>query len=266
MSRSINQIQTEIINSVYDSPELNGLTSSSKTAIWRAMTYVVAVAIFVFEGLQDVFKSEIEEIASNAIGGSLRWYKVQTLKWQYNHTLVENGASFGYEIDDETARIVTQVACVETGRQITVKVAKGATGSLEALSSAEKASLLAYLEDMKVAGTSIVLTSEDADALKIYYRVYYDAIKDLSIVQADVESVINNALQTLPFNAELKLSAITDKIQVVSGVTDVAIVSASAKYGANPYVNISRKYQSNAGYLSIDAAFPLSSTITYEAE
>lgn len=266
MARTISEIQAEMLSEKDNQTALSDLNSTSNTALWRLMFYVVAVAIHVFEGLQDVFKLEMEAIANDAIGGTLRWYKKHTLEWQYNHNLEWIDDKFQYNTDDKNARIVTQVSAIETGKQITIKAAKGETGNLTPLSIEEKTSLLSYLNEIKVAGVDIVLTSENADDLKVYYTVYYNSIKSQTSIQTNVESVIDNVLQTLPFDAILKVSALTDAIQEVEGVTDVVFTSASAKYGSNTYEDFSRIYQSNAGYLKIDNAFPLSATINYIPE
>lgn len=266
MARTISEINEDILTAIAATSGLTGLTSTSNAAIYKLLAYVVAVAIHVFEGLQDVFKAEVETIAADAVGGSLRWYKSQVFKWQYDDILEWVDDKFQYDVDDEAARIVTQCSVVETGRQLTVKVAKGETGSLEALSSDEKTSLLAYLNNIKVAGTTIVLTSESADDLKFYASIYYNPIKSLATVQDAVETAIENHLQSLSFDAVLKVSTLIDIIQSVEGVTDIVFESASAKYGSNSYVSFNRVYGSNAGYLTIDSAFPLSSTITYIAE
>jgi hypothetical protein len=59
----------------------------------------------------------------------------------------------------------------------------------------------------------------------------------------------------------------TDSIQAVEGVSNVVINTCQAKYGSLAYSNIllstEQSYQSNAGYLTIDPAYPLATSITY---
>ena len=266
MARTIAEIETAIIAEKDNQTDLNTLTSSSKTAIWRLWVYVVAVALHIFEGLMDAFKKEVQDISDNAIAGSLRWYKSQVLKWQYNHSLEWNDYKFKYAVDDSDARIVTQVAVVETNRQITIKVAKGDVGSLAALTTDEKTSLENYISQIKYAGAKVVLTSEAADKLKFYATIYYDAIKTQSTVQTAVEAAIDKYLHELPFNGVLKVISLIDVLQAVDGVKDIVFTSAAGKYGAVAYASFTREYLANAGYMEIDTAFPLSTTLTYTVE
>jgi len=64
----------------------------------------------------------------------------------------------------------------------------------------------------------------------------------------------------------LVLTKLIDAVQAANGVVDCFITLAEAKAaGALSYTNIvpSNEYETNAGYLEIDSAFPLSSAITY---
>ena len=78
-----------------------------------------------------------------------------------------------------------------------------------------------------------------------------------------VEASINDYLFNLPFDGELRITNLIDQIQLVTGVIDATNVQAEAKYAAFNYTPFQVAYSSFAGYLEIDSAFPLSSTITY---
>ncbi len=264
--RSIGEIESIIIEEKSNHSQLDDLNSESKVSIWRLWVFLVSFAIHVFEGLQDAFKDEVVLIQENSKIGSLRWYKYIVLDWQYDHELEWVGYRFGYVLDDSGARLVSQAVAVSNGRKLIVKVAKGEVGALEPLSASEYDSLKAYLEEVKIAGTDITLISELADSLKLYFNVYYDPIKSQSTVSADVELIIENYIQNLPFNGQLKLSLLVNEIQDISGVVDVVFTDAYGRYGNLAYNQFDRVYLPNAGYMEIDEAFPLNTTITYLTE
>ena len=130
----------------------------------------------------------------------------------------------------------------------------------------------AYVNDLAPAGISTATISRTADLLKLYLKVYYDPLQ----IKANGESLsqpgvfpvqvaITNYLTTLEFGGVLVLTKLIDAIQAVDGVVNPIITSASARFGAIPYSPIVESYLADAGYMVIDSAFPLSTTITYVA-
>ena len=59
MARTINAIFSEMLEQKNNTPALSSLTSSSATAIWRLLFYVVAFAIYVHESLWDEYRKEV---------------------------------------------------------------------------------------------------------------------------------------------------------------------------------------------------------------
>ena len=84
MARTIDDIQQQIITNVQATPELAGATSTSKRAIWRLWTYVVAVAINLFEQLQDVFLAQSESIVALSAPQTPQWVQDRAFKFQYD--------------------------------------------------------------------------------------------------------------------------------------------------------------------------------------
>jgi hypothetical protein len=237
------------------------LSTASKVAIWRLWAYVVATAIFAHESLFDSFASEVETASQEAIWGTAQWYHQNTLKFQYGYTLVFDGQKYGYTSDDPSAKIIAFAAVQErVDGLLVLKVAKAGPSPL---TSTELAAFQAYAEQTKFAGTRLSCVSFPADSLKLYYTVYYDPILPLTTVSQRVENAINEYLKALPFNGKFRINLMTDKLQDIDGIIDPVFTSAEAKYGALPYQGFVNEYLSNAGYLKIDPAFPLSSTIQY---
>lgn len=249
---------------------LSDLTTKSKVASWRLMLAVVSIAIWVHEGLWDVAKSELIDLADKAQAGTLRWYRDQCLIFQYGDALQWIDNRYQYLSIDTTKRIIARAACVESGGNLIIKVAKVVSNVVTPLSASELAALQVYIGQIKYAGTITQVVSASPDLLKLEYKVYYDPL----VLAADgtllsdgttkpAEDAINNFICNLPFNGQFKLSAIDDALQAAIGVSDVSRQLAQAKYGVLAYAAINDYYYPNAGYLTIDPAYPLATNITY---
>lgn len=250
---------------------LSDLNSSSKVARWRLMIWVMSFMIWLHEQLFDTHKEEIESRASELITGTKLWYRDQALKWQYGDSLVWNGKRYEYAAINTSTQIIKRAAVIEVGGQVRIKVAKlDGTGLPVPLTTTEKDSFVAFMQKIKFAGTNILIISRTADLLKLSITVHYDplilsATGELlsSPGTRPVDDAITSYIQSLPFNGILDLSALIDVIQTAQGVLSPFINSADAKYGTLPYQSFTDFYQSEAGHLTIDPAFPLTSTITY---
>ena len=169
MARTIAVIQTEIIAAKDADANLAGLTSTSQVAIWRLWTFIVAASIHYHETLWDLFKVDLEAIAASARVGSSAWLHDQVLRFQYDATepqivqVVDFVAT--YNPIDESKRIVSRSAVKQqTNRRVVVKAAKDdGSGGLEALSTDELSALRSYIKEIQFAGTSVGVTSLEAD-------------------------------------------------------------------------------------------------------
>ena len=281
MARTIQQIYDSIIAEKQTLSSLNGLTpnpetyvnflsqlaSSSRVAIWRLFAYIIAVAIYTTEVLWDLFKKDIEEIAAQAEAGTVRWYQERVLDFQFGDVLIYADGKYQYAVLDDSLKVVKRCAVVERPDGVVfIKTAKLDSGGLPIpLDSPELTALTAYMQQIKFAGTFLSVNSFNADTLKLYYDIYYSAELDLTTVQTAVYAAVQSFIANLPFNGALNINKLTDALQALTGVKDPKFNSAAATYGALPYTAFDREYLSNAGYLEIDGAFPLSSTFNFIA-
>lgn len=277
MARDLKAIYDAIATEKNAQAELNGLqpaidtsqslltdiTTGSKVAIWRLWAWITAVAIWAHEKQWDVFKASVDAVAASAVPGTPKWYRDQALKFQYGYQLQWLDNTFSYDTIDEAAKIIKRAAVIEAGGQVRVKVAKLSGSNPVPLSSAELTAFTAYMKQIRFAGTNLAATSGNADLLKIGYTVYYDPLIAEATVKSAVEAAINSHISNLEFNGKLILTKLTDAIQEVTGVINPVLTLAQAKFGGNPYASIVNEYQSDAGYITIDPAFPLSTQITY---
>lgn len=259
----IQEIYNAITGDVADDATLAVLDSPSKTATWRLWAYIQAVCFFIHEALWHIFKVEIEDIVAKAIPMTKRWYRDKILEFQYGDDLLFIDYVPQYAVVDESKQIVAQCAIVEgMFNRLLVKVAKEENGELVALDGLELQGVLAYINAIKAAGTTIQVVSLNADLLRIYAEVHYNPVFILGQVQADVESAIVEFIAHLPFNSELLLSQLTDVVQLVDGVIDVKLNKLEASQGG-AFIEAQRAYDSVAGYAKVDESTPLNSSIAY---
>lgn len=284
MARTINEIYDGMIAEKATLSSLNGLqpatdnaknllaslSSGSKVAMWRLLFYIIAVAIWVHETIFDQHKEAIEKRASEIITGTLAWYHRICFDFQFGDSLTWDGTKYTYAVPDDTKKIVKRVSVNDVGGQVRIKVAKLASGVPVKLTGTELTAFVAYVKQVKFAGTNVAVISRDADLLKISYSVKINPL----VLSASgellssagvfpVEDAINNYIQNLPFDGVLNLTKLTDEIQKAVGVIDPVIGAAEAKYGLLPYFPIINEFNADAGHMKIDPANPLATTITY---
>jgi hypothetical protein len=273
MARTITEIQDDIISRVTGTAELSTLNSSSRVAVWRLWTYIVAVSIWALENLFDLHKTEVTNLINEKAPHSLRWYANKAKDFQY-------GSELAYEVDyyDNTAltedqvaeqKIIAFSAVVEQAKGLRLKVARIVDGDLNALTAQQLESFETYMNRIKDAGiTPLVVESLPPDNLKLELIIYYNPLvlgndgSRLDGTNPDpVGNRIRDYLKNLPFNGTLVLAYLVDALQQVDGVVIPHIVQAQAKYGTLAYSAIPVMYSPDAGYLRIQEDEDL--TITF---
>lgn len=252
---------------------LDDLDSTSKVARWRLIFWVVATCVYSFEVAVDLAIMIMESLAKKSRFGTIPWYVNEALLFQYGDTLVYVNNEYQYPTINIANQIVKRAAVEENGNTINVKVATLVGGVITPLSLGQKAAVEAYFDKKKPAGSDVVIISDPSDELRLFVKAYFDPqlldntgqlISNPGIYP--LHDAINNFISNLNvsnFNGRLELCDLVDAMQKAIGITSAYVTSASARYGANPYVPFTERYQSNAGHLVIDNAFPLTSTVTY---
>ena len=259
----------ETINGEVTSDTSIGATSTSKTAEYRLITYTITAISKVLAGLWDIKKRELQKAAEVVPSCNSIWWADKIRAFQFGHELrVNDNLEYYYLNDDPDARIVDRVAVYQLGDKGSIKVAKAGPTPL---SEGELAALRSYKNKILPLGSNIIITSQEADVIKIVGSVYYDAITPLSSVRDGVSLAINSYLADLEFNVgrsgTFYTSHLTDRIQEVRGVIDfVPTELAAGKMGDTRLVKVERKYVPVAGYIRIHPDFGLSSTLTFAPE
>ena len=263
MARTITEIQNDMISRITATAGLADLNSSSKVAVWRMWTYIVAVTVWALENLFDLHKNEVNTLINEKAPHSLRWYANKAKDFQYGSELVYEQDYYDNTgiSDDDIAekKIIAFSAVVEQAKGLRLKVARIVSDDLDALSNIQLASFEAYMNRIKDAGVNpLIVESLPADNLKLSLNIYYNPlVLDNTGARLDgtdpnpVGKKIKDYLKNLPFNGTMVLAYLVDALQQVDGVVIPHIVQAQARYGALPYTAFDVKYNPDAGYLRI---------------
>jgi len=271
MARSVETIYTDLLAKKEADVNLNALTSTSKVAIWRLWLYVIAYACYVMEVLFDTHRSEVSGILTELKPHTLRWYRNKVKDFQYGFDLIEDTDVFenGNASDEaiEASKIIKYAAVTESTQEsrLIIKVAKeDANGVLSPIPQTVLDALIAYLEEIKDAGVKITVINYLPDILKLQLQIYYDAlVLDENGVsrltgKKPVEDTLKAFMKELPFNGELILQSMIDRLQLTEGVKIINIVNAQSKWIANNgitygnYENIAVKKIAISGYFQIE--------------
>jgi hypothetical protein len=237
MARSVQQIKQQMLDAKNADPTLSTLTSTSQTAKWNLYYFIVASCIAVFEQLQDLFKVDLEAIASTAAPSTPQWTRNKVLKFQTGDVAELNTTTFviEYPTVNVANQILTRCAVVTApNRTVLIKVAKN--DPPEPVSSGELAELQTYVETFNPAGIAFTLINEDSDKMEVAATIYFNG-QYSSVIDANVKAALNAYMANLPFNGRITTQAVVDAIQGAEGVitaslTRILVRRDTVAYGA----------------------------------
>lgn len=281
MARSIEDIQEQIYQAKASEPALNELNSTSKTAIWRLMIYIVSVAIWTLEKLFDLHTADIDDKLARLKPGTARWYHSKTLGFQYGFDLLPDSDKFDNTGNSEEAignsRIIKYAAVVDAAEEsrIVIKIATEQNGELSPVTAHQQEAFSKYINEIKYAGVYVTILNNQPDILKLNIRIVRNPLildengLDVNTAKYPVKEAIQAFMKRLPFNGELSLQTLVDEIQKVAGVVDLSIDLAQSKwidgsiYGEFSPINISRIPESGYFKVNFDEQDETQSQITY---
>ncbi|MEY4902835.1 MAG: hypothetical protein RLZZ292_650 [Bacteroidota bacterium] len=264
MARTIQEIQAEMITAIQGNLTLSALNSTSVVAIWRLITYTVAVAIATFENIQDGFRVDLLDMVARQKPHTLRWYQAKALAFQLGSVLPSGEDEYDNTLltpaQVAAQKIIAHAATIEDNAVLLVKVAKQLGGELFKLSVIEYDAFSEYLFLIKDAGVNTLVISQDGDKLKLNMDIYYDPLvltpTGGRIDGTDAEPVartIKNYLKTLPFNGVFIKSRFVDALQVVEGVVvpEVRLCQAT-RFDSTNFISVDIQYKPYSGWLRFE--------------
>jgi hypothetical protein len=276
MARSISQIKQSMLDAKNADPTLSALTSTSQTAKWNLYYFIVASCIAIFEQLQDLFKTELEAIASTAAPSTPQWTRNKVLKYQKGDVAQLNTTTFTIEYPtiNTANQILTRCAVITApNRTVLIKVAK--SDPPVPVSVGELAELQSYIETFNPAGIAFTLINENSDKMEVAATIYYNG-QYSAVISTNVVAALNNYMATLPFNGVISTQAVVDAMQAAEGVISVSLARILVRkdtvaYGTgvtlyNLLLGVdSVQYQTIAGYVvqETTATHTFADTLSY---
>lgn len=267
MARSITVINNAIVADYVTNMAAIGIvidpTKWSKRNIQRVLLYTVAIAISVFEQIQDLYYAALEALISTSPAASKAWLQAEVFKFQYDAVtpqivqLDTTGLFYYYPIVDPNLRIVTRAAVISTlENAVNIKVAKSEPP--EALTALEVAALQDYVNTIGIAGVTYNVTSAEADRLYLGIDLYYQG-QASSTILSSVVTAVEAYLSGIPFNGIMRLTDLEIAIKAVPYVNDVVLRNVYARADATPFANatklvengteLQRQWPTFAGYM-----------------
>ena len=258
MARTRQQIDDELAAAQAGYPALAGLNTPSATGLYRLWRFVQATCAQTLETLWDRHIQEVDAIVARAAVGTPGWYADRAKEFQKDDgsLAVQPSGAIGYAALTPAARIVVQATAKENAQtgKLFIKVAKAGptAGSLASLSAAELVEVKGYFDRIRFAGTRLEVVSRDADRLQIGGQLYYDPLLDAATVRAAVLAAAQAYLAALAFDGQVYAARLTDYLQAVPGVRDVAPLALAARVGTAAPLAFARVYETQAGYVVLE--------------
>ncbi len=239
MARKLKNIQDEILDAKENEPMLSELNSTSKTAIWRLWVYIIAFAIWTLEKLFDLHSDEVDEKLEQLKPHTARWYRNKALAFQYGFDLFADFDNTGKTPEEiKASKIIKYSAVTESDDEsrLIVKIATEQDGKLTPVTSEQQTAFEHYLAEIKDAGVRTTVINYLPDRLKLHIRIVRDMLvldgngMEITTGKYPVNDAIQQFMKELPFNGELSLQALVDKIQAVKGVKDLSLDLATTSW------------------------------------
>ena len=259
MSRTILDIQAEIIKKKDSLSDLSNLNSSSIVSVWRLMVYIQSVAIWTIEQLFEVFKIEQQALIDKQKVHNITWYRNLALSYLDGKVLTWLDDTFKYDIaegdDVEPLKVVKRCAVVRAPGELLIKIA----GEIAPLPNDVATRFELYYRKVIDAGTEIRIINNNPDKLRIVLKVYVDplVINEQGQLISDITTypvvdAINAYFDSIEFNGLVVPTYMIDSIQSAIGVKLPILTDMLANYGLTPFVPVADSYSSDAGYTVID--------------
>jgi len=284
MARTVAVIEAQILTSmtanpylVFTDPADNTVkpitTNNSARAIFRALAFVVATAIAIFEQTLDVFTAQTEATVAISAAASALWIQAKMFAFQYDATdpqivqLIDTVPQ--YPVIDTTKCITTACSVNTTSaNNVAIKLAKNS--SLAPFDSSQLQAAQAYINIIGDAGINYTCISLASDKLFINADIYYQG-QYSAVISTNVNNALTTYLATLSktnFDGSLKMSDLENVIRSVVGVNDVVLKNVVGRPDSptptDPMSNSAgtiliqnsavmlRQYSSAAGYIVLE--------------
>ncbi|MCT2563942.1 nucleotidyltransferase [Chryseobacterium herbae] len=267
--RSVEEIYNSLVERKGTYTALDELTSTSKTAIWVNLLWVFAFVTWIHENIFEEHKKELSKMIDEEKSHTSRWYRKKAMAFQYGFSLMTDSDQFnniGMEDKVESSKIIKYCAVTESliESRLIIKIATETDGVLQPITNEQKASFEYYISEVRDAGVQTTVVNYLPDKLQLFIKIKRDPnvidSNGVSILYGNepVKDALLKFRKELPFNGELILNKLVDKLQEIDGVINPHLINAKTSwidpvigdYGVFENVEISKIPIS--GYFTID--------------
>lgn len=260
--RTLQQIEAALdssISSAISNP------SGSQFAEWRLWRNIFARAIWTFEAIMDLFRTEIESKVQTKQPGTMVWYYDRVMEFQgeaddqgtfQGDSLVVVNGVLQYETPDPSRRIIAQASLRASNGNLGIKLAKKLTeDTYQPLNDSEQTAFGLYLTNIKYPGTAATVLSLSPDLIKYDLNIIYDPFLTTATVEANVLEKLQEYRRSLGFDDRIYPAKLIEKVMEAEGVVSVKKNSIQGYHSTGGVWNeIDIVYTLASGYFNYDAA------------
>lgn len=240
----------------------------SKVSIENILFDIVSYTVYLLRLFFEQKEKEIDDKLYNQKSGRLSWYRTMALNFQLGFPLVLDHDYYdntNYTSDEIEESKIIKYATANNGDnmgKIVVKVAtENADKKLSPIDETALDAIEAYFDEIVYAGNEVTVINYEPDKLYLSLKIYRNPLvldqNGTSMISGGnpVESAVQEFMKELPFDGELVLASLIDKLQDVSGVKIPHLVYAQHSYmtgsGFSQPEYIEVKTIPNAGYFEV---------------
>lgn len=268
--RTLDEIYNSLIEKKETYPALQSLNSTSKVSIWRLILWIFSYAIYVHEIILEEYKQEIAKLIEEEKAHTPRSYRTKSLLFQYGFSLYPDSDQFdntGHSEEEiETSKIIKYCAVTEPIDQsrLIIKIATESGGKLLPITEDQKTAFEYYISEIRDAGVLTTVVNFRPDKLQLFIQIKRDPnvidSNGVSILYGNepVKDTLSKFLKVLPFNGELILNALVDRLQIIEGIINPHLIAVKTSWidadlgDYGPWENIEISKIPISGYYEID--------------
>lgn len=262
MARSQEQIKLSITNQFIGNVTiilLYGLTAGltfiqqfSLVSLENILFDTIAFAVNTLESLWDIFRTEITAEMAQQQAHTKDWYRNKALGFMLGVPVLAGTDQFDTSgLSDDAiaaAQVIKQAAAIklisDAGYGILrIKVATSTGLGLAPVPAEVFSAFKSYMLNKVVdAGTQVVLTTREADKLRLTVDAYFDPLvlspegaRLDGTATTPVPDALNAFVRSFDFNGKLNIKEVERAISAVPGIFYANITAAASKYGGYSY-------------------------------
>lgn len=272
MARSIKEIKRSMteaymrhphIASAYGLPPNSSFEAHfSQVSLENILFYVFASAVWLVETLVEHHRTEVAQMLDERLPHTLRWYAIKAKGYMHGYRLSDGSDSYDTsglsprQIDE--AQVVRYAVATESSTIVYLKVAGAdAEGQPQPLGEDVLSGLSAYIAEVKDAGVAVELINQPADIIQLTLDLYVGrgvmtSDEARQTLADEVRHELRTLLRALPFDGTLRLSAVVQRIEGLTGIESASVRSARSRpHSGTQWVQIESIHRPVAGYWTL---------------